>query len=98
MTQLSNDFTVLGSALLSYFVDKGVYPDRLSDLVGVYLAKDNPVVLRLNDYEYRKRANGKKYALYLKTSRKESGQGTAQYYGISSESSYPHPLSQRDFE
>ena len=97
--QSQGDFQVLADALLKYYVARGFYPGSLIELSGTYIAQTSAVFPRLNSYLYRTRQSGKKYVVYIQESAPlQSYAGSTPYYGITSDSPYPHQLTQRDFD
>jgi len=97
--QYQDDFRLLSTALLKYYVAKTIYPEKLDLLKGSYLPATDTVWTRVNTYAYKTRASGKKYVVYIEYASTTSNYGGyTPFYGVSSESTYPHQLTQRDFD
>ncbi len=97
-TQFNADMKILSDGLLKYYVAKGVYPAALNELTGAYIKTTDPILLRVASYQYRLRSNGKKFVLYIESPGTMMYANYTPYYGITSESLYPHELMQKDFD
>lgn len=85
-----NGFTILSKTLLKEYVDNGIYP---ASLVGLSTSVDT------SSFTYKRSGDGRDYILYIES----EGAGfsyseSTPYYGITSDYSYPHQLTKRDFD
>lgn len=90
--------TEISQALLKYYVDKGVYPVRITDLLSRYLTIETDTGKSLSDFSYRRKSDGKAYVLYLEFSSASSYTESTPYYGVTSKNAYPRQLLQQDFD
>lgn len=91
------DFEAFAKGLSKYYVDKGVYPTTLSELLASRYIPDY-LSSHLASYQYRRGINGNKYILYTQFT--STGYDTTYYtpyYGITSDYPTPYQLSTNSF-